>query len=256
MDENKSNDSQELTEEVKVEETQEVNDKIAPTKKIFEFLTKFTTKQKVVGAVAILVLYTLMVGIISANIQRQILANQIQKSFEQAFFTGSDSVEEKQPTKTNKKETKEKQQDIKNISLDEIVTTENYEFTLNNVELSYEVKPDNPPSYYTYYTAPDGKVYIYVNASVKNLSKKSVGCDEIYSVTADYNEGYEYNGFNIANDSNGDFTYANITNIDPLETLGVHCLIECPEEIEINTDKPLFITITLKDGSKYKYQIR
>ena len=146
-------------------------------------------------------------------------------------------------------------EEITDIALKQTVATDDYEFTLNRVELSYKVLPDNPPSYYTYYNAPDDQVYIYVNAKVKNKQKQSVDCDEIYSVTADYNGGYTYTGFNIADDTDGDFTYANITAVNPLQTLGVHCLIACPEEVE-TTSHPLVLTITLKDGTKYRYKMR
>lgn len=257
MEVNKLEHVQEQVEDPKPETTQEPNNEEKTTGKVLAFLSKFTTKQKVIGAVAILVVYTLIVGVVSANIQKRVLANRIQKSFEESFFVGKDSLnEEKNPVKSDKKEKKNEQQEPKDITVNETVTTDNYEFTLNKVELSYDVKPENPPSYYMHYPAPDGKVYIYVNAMVKNLAKKSIECDEIYSVLADYNGGYEYTGFHVVSDKDGDFTYANIANIDPLETRGVHCLVECPVEVENSTDKPLFITITLKDGAKYKYQIR
>ena len=150
---------------------------------------------------------------------------------------------------------KEKEPESIPISIGQKVVTENCEFTLNKVELSYDVKPQNPPSYYTHYPASDGQVYIYINATVKNIQKQSLECDEIYSVEADYDNGYKYIGFNIVNDSDGDFTYANINSVEPLQTRGVHCLIDCPEEVETSS-KPLSITIKMKDGSDYLYKIR
>lgn len=135
------------------------------------------------------------------------------------------------------------------------ITTANYEFTLNNVKFSYDVKPDNPPSYYNHYVADSGQVYLYVNANVKNLQKQSLECDEIYSVTATYDSGYTYESFNIVTDTDGDFTYANITSLDPLQTLGVHCLIDCPQEVE-TSGKPLTLTFNFNDGSKYSYTVR
>ena len=149
----------------------------------------------------------------------------------------------------------EPKEEITDITLNQTASTEKYDFTLNKVEFSYKVEPDNPPSWYTYYDAPENEVYLYINASVKNNQKQSVRCDEVYSVTADYNNGYTYKGFNIADDTDGDFTYANITSIEPLQTLGVHCLIACPQEVE-TSESPLFLTITLKDGSKFKYTVR
>jgi len=144
---------------------------------------------------------------------------------------------------------------IPDITLGQTIAANGFEFTLNRVELSYDVEPDNPPSYYTHYAASQGQVYIYVNATVKNTGKHSLECDNIYSVIADYNHGYTYRGFHIASDSDGDFTYANITNVEPLQTLGVHCLIDCPQEVEAS-ENPLVLTIQMKDGTKYKYTVR
>ena len=101
-----------------------------------------------------------------------------------------------------------------------------------------------------------GKVYIKVDATIKNTSKVGISCDEIYSAKADYNNGFTYSGFCVADDYDGDFTYASITRIDPLETLGVHCLIDCPEEVNTNTSAPLSVTITLNNDEKYVYTIR
>ncbi len=141
------------------------------------------------------------------------------------------------------------------IVANETVVTEDYEFTLNRAEFSYRVEPDAPPRWYTYYDAPDNQVYLYMNVSIKNTQKQTLPCDEIYSVTVDYNGGYTYRGFHIADDTDGDFTYANITSVEPLQTLGVHCLVACPEEAE-TSEYPMFATITMKDGSKYQYTIR
>ncbi len=145
--------------------------------------------------------------------------------------------------------------EIEEIKIGDTVETDSFSFKLNRVELSRRVEPDNPPSYYTYYQAEAEHTYIYINASVTNKEKYAMECDGIYSVTADYDGGYEYKGFNIADDTDGDFTYANITSIEPLATLGVHCLIDCPQVVE-DENKPLFITISLNNGSKYKYIIK
>ena len=141
------------------------------------------------------------------------------------------------------------------IAVGQTVTPEGIEFTLNKVVFSHKVEPDVKPSYYSYYDSKSGQVYIYINAKVKNLGQSSIGCDEIYSVTADYNNGYTYTGFNIADDDDGDFTYANISNVDPLATKGVHYLIDCPVEVE-TSDKPVSLTFRFKDGSQYLYKLR
>lgn len=169
--------------------------------------------------------------------------------------TNTDNTTEQQEVESTEETTKSNKKEIEKISIGETITTDSFEFTLNKVELTYDAKPDNPPTYYSHYPADNGQVYIYVNASVKNLKKQGILCDEIYSVTANYNDGYEYNGFNIVTDTSGNFTYANITSLDPLQTLGVHYLIDCPEEVE-TSDNSLVLTIELNGGEKFAYAVR
>ncbi len=147
------------------------------------------------------------------------------------------------------------QKQIPVLRAGQTVSSQFFDFTINSVELSYRVEPKNPPNYYSYYSATNNEIYIYMNATVTNKSKNSLDCDKIYSVTADYDNGYTYKGFNIADDNDGDFTYANITDISPLQTRGVHYLISCPDIIN-KTSAPLFLTINMNSGEQYKYIIR
>lgn len=52
------------------------------------------------------------------------------------------------------------------------ITTDEYEFTLSNVELTYELKPQNTSSWYTSYSADSGKVYIHLDGTLYNTSKQ------------------------------------------------------------------------------------
>ena len=70
-------------------------------------------------------------------------------------------------------------------------------------------------------------------------------------VTADYNGGYTYAGQAVPEDGNAGFTYANITTIKPLQTLGVHFLFQCPQEVE-ESQNPLSITLE-PSGTKDSY---
>lgn len=158
-------------------------------------------------------------------------------------------------TESETEETTSPEEKIKKVSIGKTIKTEDYDFTLRKVELSYDVNPDNPPSYYTHYPAENGQVYIHVDADIKNTQKQDLECDEIYGVKADYDDGYTYDGFAVAEDTDGDFTYANITQVNPLQTLGVHTLVDCPEEVE-TSDKSLKIIITMSDDSQYEYVIR
>ncbi len=143
---------------------------------------------------------------------------------------------------------------VKKVSVGDKIVTNNKEITINSVDLTYNVLPDDTDGFYTHYEADSGKVYVCVDADVTNKAKQNLGCDEIGKVTADYDGGYTYAGFVIVDDSSTGFTYANITSISPLETKGIKWLIECPQEVE-ESEKPLFLEFTI-DGEKFTHTIR
>lgn len=97
-------------------------------------------------------------------------------------------------------------------------------------------------------------MYIHIDTDVKNLQKQNLDCDKIMSVTADYNNGFIYKSQTAPEDNSTGFTYANITSIDPLETLGVRFLINCPEEVKAS-ENSLFLNFAV-DKKEYKYTIK
>jgi len=127
------------------------------------------------------------------------------------------------------------------------------EITIKNIELSYDVLPDDTSGFYTHYEADAGNVYVHLDTDIKNLAKQNLACDDILKATANYNDGYAYSLFALAEDTSTGFTYASITSIKPLETLGVHFLAKCPQEVE-ESDNSLFVTLE-PSGSKDSYTI-
>lgn len=237
-------------------------------KKTFPEIVKSQKKVVKIGIVAVIALIVVIIIAVSAGGNKNKAQNTVSQTVtttapapttenntNKAVGTVGSVTTTSAPESENVSETVKKEEGIPEIKLGQTISTEDYDFTLNKVELSYRVEPDYKPSYYHYYDAPENEIYVYVNASIKNKKKMSVDCDTIYTATVDYNDGYTYDGFHIADDYDGDFTYANITDIDPLQTLGVHSLISCPEEVE-TSDAPLFVTIKIRGGEEYKYTIR
>lgn len=148
--------------------------------------------------------------------------------------------------------------DTKPLKKGQVIKSDNVEITFKSAEFSYDVKPSNPDMFYSHYAADPGKVFIYVKCDVKNIGKQTLRCDEIYSATAYYKDDYKYDGFSIVRESGDtDFTYSNITNIDPLETVGVDILIECPQEVEENKGGTVRIELSDEiDGGVYSYDLR
>jgi hypothetical protein len=143
---------------------------------------------------------------------------------------------------------------ITEIKEGDTITTERMEVKIKKVELTYDVLPDDTSGFYTHYPADSGNVYIHIDTDIKNLQKQNLDCDNLMVVEADYNDGFTYHSSTIPEDSSTGFTYANITTITPLKTLGVRFLIEGPQEIE-ETENALFLTFTI-DKQEYRYTIR
>ena len=120
------------------------------------------------------------------------------------------------------------------LELGTTVTLEDIcEISLDYVNITKDVMPPQPGSWYSHYEAENGKVYVDVCLSYKNLATTDVNADEIVTGKLIYGEKYEYSGFSmIEEESRSDFTYSNITSIAPLSTEYIHYLFEVPEEVE------------------------
>ncbi|WP_027399173.1 hypothetical protein [Anaerovorax odorimutans] len=147
-----------------------------------------------------------------------------------------------------------KKDEVKKLAIGDVISNEKCEITINNIQFSYDVLPDDTSSFYTHYAAESGKVYVDIDTDVKNVQKQNLSCDNIMSVELDYNNGYKYSGQIVPENSSTGFTYANITDIAPLTALGVHFLIDCPQEVA-ESENPAKLTFDL-DGTKYEYTMR
>lgn len=143
----------------------------------------------------------------------------------------------------------------KAIAIGETITTNDYEFTLTNVELTYEVLPPNTNSVYTSYAAESGKVYVHVAADVKNTMQRDIRIDELFKSSALYDGKYSYNGFTVVNDGDNRFDWVgSYVAATPLETCKAHGLIECPDEVD-TSGKSVVVTLVLGNDT-YEYTLR
>lgn len=142
------------------------------------------------------------------------------------------------------------------IAIGETITGDGFEFTLNKVELTYDVKPANTNGFYRHYEAEKGKVFIHVDGTYLNTSKRDVTIGDLFVPKADYDNGYNYEGFVVVDDGDNGFEYSNYQTVCvPLATCHYHGLIECPELIE-TSEAPLFVTFTIPGGMTYRIDIR
>ena len=141
------------------------------------------------------------------------------------------------------------------ISLGETIYGTDYEFTLKNVELTYELLPPNTSSAYTSYPAESGKVYVHVDADVKNTMQRDLRIDELFKTTVLYDGKYNYTGFPIVNDGDNRFDWvSSYVAATPLETAKAHGLVECPVEVD-ESGNPITVFIEIS-GTVYEYTLR
>ena len=142
------------------------------------------------------------------------------------------------------------------IALGQTISTKYYDFTLNNVEIIYQLNPKNIRGYYRYYAAESGKIYIHIDGVFYNTSKRDFSIEDLFVPKANYNNGYKYEGFVIIDDGDSDFDWISSTiACTPLTSCHYHGLIECPEIIE-SSDAPLYVSLSMADGVTYQYIIR
>ncbi len=142
---------------------------------------------------------------------------------------------------------------VEKINVGDFIITDDYEFTLKNVEFTYEVLPKNTSGYYRYYPADSGKVYIHVEADVKNTMQRDIKISELFTAKAVYDGEYMYSGFVVVDDDARFLDSDLYAAAAPLETCGAHALIECPEEVATSGKS---VVVTLHIGNmNYEYTI-
>ena len=124
------------------------------------------------------------------------------------------------------------------IKIGEKATTDKCEFYIDYINITNDVVPPQPGSWYSHYEADSGKVYVDLCVAYKNTNSTNIGADDTISGKLIYSGKYEYKGFSmIEEDNRSDFTYSNITSIAPLNTEYVHYLFEVPEEVKTSANE-------------------
>lgn len=174
--------------------------------------------------------------------------------------------EEKQKTKEEAKpgvaEAKQKQVDETKPAENKIAAKKPFtiadfcEITLVRSKFTTKVAPSKPGSFYTYYEVKDAdNIYVDTVLQIKSLLADGKTSDEFASVKVKYDGKYEYDAFSTIEESGGsDFTYTNITSIEPLKTRTLHFIAELPKEA--STDKKPIQVIVSSNGTEHVYSMR
>ncbi|MGE8034084.1 hypothetical protein B1B04_20460 [Lysinibacillus sp. KCTC 33748] len=162
--------------------------------------------------------------------------------------------------KVSKKEGNTKPEESKaptQIKLGEVMVVNDFaEITLNSNNFGQVINPPNPGDFYTYYENKEpNQVYLDSVITVKSLQTSGKVASDFVSLKIIYDDKYEYTTFSTLEENGGkDFTYSNITYIEPLQTGVLHFLASLPSETE-NDGKPLKAVFTI-NGETFEQIIR
>ena len=171
---------------------------------------------------------------------------------------------ELQTYKNNEEAEKEKQIKIeeekskyKQIKLNEVCTVDGYgEFAISSYALAQKIEPPNPTSFYTYYEVKDpAETYLDIVLNFKNTSTIGINADEITNMKVIYGDGYEYSTFSTIEESGGtNFTYSNITKVEPLKSANLHYIATLPVEAK-SSSEPIKVQFSIY-GYNYEISLR
>lgn len=130
------------------------------------------------------------------------------------------------------------------------------DITVTSNKIAKKIEPSKPGRFYTYYQSKEAdSSYFALILKAKNLSTEGITADKIAEVGLKYDNKYDYDTFSTIEKRGGeDFTYTNITDIDPLKTGTIYYLVEIPNEVA-KSDKPLKAEIKIQDQT-FEYTVR
>ena len=136
------------------------------------------------------------------------------------------------------------------------VTVNDYcEFTVESVDITKRVEPPKKSGVYSYYQAYEGQIYVDVCIKYKNILTKKINADDVFDSYLVFSNIYEYRG-NIIVEEKGrsDFTYASITDIEPLSSMYLHVLFRASDLIK--TINGSLVVVFKIDGKAYSVVVR
>ncbi|WP_340017697.1 bZIP transcription factor [Paenibacillus sp. FSL H3-0457] len=181
-----------------------------------------------------------------------VVANEVESTVSQ-----TEPTEESKDEITTDSVNEEQEITATTIKKNDTVTIDGYaELSVSKQKFSKKIEPSKPGNFYTYYESKEeDSTYFALTVKAKNLYTTGIDADEIANVTLIYDNQYDYPTFSTVEEKGGeDFTYSNITSVNPLKTTTLYYLAEIPNEVA-DSDKPLKALIKVKDNT-FEYTIR
>ncbi|MDR6776231.1 hypothetical protein J2W98_000478 [Paenibacillus peoriae] len=152
----------------------------------------------------------------------------------------------------------QKQEDtVTPIKKGETLTIQDFaDITVTGNKISKKIEPSKPGDFHTLYESKEtDSTFFALIIKAKNLGAEGIKADKIAEVNLKFDNKYDYDTFSTIEERGGeDFTYTNITSVDPLKTGTLYYLSEIPNEVA-KSDKPLKAEIKIQD-KVYEYTIR
>lgn len=147
------------------------------------------------------------------------------------------------------------------VVLGKAISTDNFELTVNDVYFDAALYPPHASGYYHHFEAADGKTYLIISCSVKNLKGTDLKYDSIAGVSCVYNEKYRYDSILVIEEEGGvdldeylhiySYSSSNKYSISPLDSGNLYYLIEMPQEVETGS-----IVISIRVANEcYTYSV-
>lgn len=174
-----------------------------------------------------ILIYTIIVALITVKIDRKIVANNIQKSFQEVFNIDNDSSNkiENKVSKGDKKPKKEAEK----LNIGQTITIGDVmELTIESSEWTDEIKPSNTSGFYSYYEDKEGEKYFVIKGKVKNIASEDLDLDYVNQSKIIVNDTYKADVRFEAEESDGTSFYADVK---PLQTLNFVAYASLSDEV-------------------------
>jgi len=199
-----------------------------------------------------LLVYSIILCVITINLDRAYLGWKLEKSVNNAFsemgkiFSGDNDAPKKQPKKRKFFTPKPKI-----ISISDVLSKDNsYEINFKKSDFISSLKPPKIRewSIYNYYKPKDNdNLYADIVVDIKNLEGNEIDVSDLLSsIKAVYDKKYEYEGFVVMELADGSDFEESSYKIKPLQTRKIHILVEVPK-IAKSDDKPVDLSFDIAD---------
>ena len=148
---------------------------------------------------------------------------------------------------------------VNNISIGQTIETEDYTFTLTNLEWVDEIYPPDTSGYYTYYQDEEGKKYCLITGTFKNTGGDLFDMGATKVAFKDMSGKYNFTGsaeyaYDGGVGSNGLDWIDNFYGIDPLTEVPLYIFASISDEVASNCTAGT-LEWTFEDGNIYRLSI-